>query len=111
MPSMRVSYNDRFYIPRQPAVEHRICGNAERHFSTATMNPSDILMIESDHDMRISGDMIILDRIAKDVFRSPGIAMVRIALRGRWAVPIEHTSIPFQISAQSILYTAEPVNS
>ena len=64
------------------------------------MNP-DILMIESDHDMRNPGDMIILDRLAKDVFRSPGIAMVQSITRPLGG-PIEHTSIPFQISAQSI---------
>ncbi len=99
MPSMRVSYNDRFYIP--PNLPSNIgYAAAERHFSTATMNP-DILMIESDHDMRNPGDMIILDRIAKDVFRSPGIAMVQSITRPLGG-PIEHTSIPFQISAQSI---------
>jgi RND superfamily putative drug exporter len=99
MPSMKVSYNDRFYIPRNlPSnVGYRA---AERHFSAATMNP-DILMIESDHDMRNSGDMIILDRLAKEVFRSPGIAMVQSITRPLGG-PIEHTSIPFQISAQSI---------
>ena len=99
VPSMNISYNDRFYIPRslQSNVGYRA---AERHFSAATMNP-DILMIESDHDMRNSGDMIILDRIAKDVFRSPGIAMVQSITRPLGG-PIEHTSIPFQISAQSI---------
>ena len=99
MPSMRVSYNDRFYIP--PNLPSNIgYAAAERHFSAATMNP-DILMIESDHDMRNPGDMIILDRIAKDVFRSPGIAMVQSITRPLGG-PIEHTSIPFQISAQSI---------
>ena len=51
--------------------------------------------------MRNSGDMIILDRLAKDVFRSPGIAMVQSITRPLGG-PIEHTSIPFQISAQSI---------
>ncbi|MGO9069834.1 MMPL/RND family transporter [Mycobacterium sp.] len=99
MPSMKVSYNDRFYIPRNlPSNVGYIA--AERHFTPATMNP-DILMIESDHDMRNSGDMIILDRLAKDVFRSPGIAMVQSITRPLGG-PIEHTSIPFQISAQSI---------
>jgi RND superfamily putative drug exporter len=99
MPSMKTSYNDRFYIPRN--LPSNVGYNAaERHFSAATMNP-DILMVESDHDMRNSGDMIILDRIAKDVFRSPGIAMVQSITRPLGG-PIEHTSIPFQISAQSI---------
>jgi putative drug exporter of the RND superfamily len=99
MPSMKVSYNDRFYIPRDLPSNVGYSA-AERHFSAATMNP-DILMIESDHDMRNGGDMIILDRIAKDVFRSPGIAMVQSITRPLGG-PIEHTSIPFQISAQSI---------
>lgn len=99
MPSMKVSYNDRFYIPRN-LPSNVGYGAAERHFSAATMNP-DILMIESDHDMRNTGDMIILDRLSKDVFRSPGIAMVQSITRPLGG-PIEHTSIPFQISAQSI---------
>ncbi len=96
---MKLSYNDRFYIPRNLPSNVGYAA-AERHFSAATMNP-DILMVESDHDMRNSGDMIILDRLAKDIFRSPGIAMVQSITRPLGG-PIEHTSIPFQISAQSI---------
>lgn len=99
MPTMKVSYNDRFYIPADLPSNVGYAA-AERHFTAATMNP-DILMVESDHDMRNSGDMIILDKIAKDVFRSPGIAMVQSITRPLGG-PIEHTSIPFQISAQSI---------
>lgn len=99
MPSMKVSYNDRFYIPRNLPSNVGYTA-AERHFSAATMNP-DILMIESDHDMRNSGDMIILDRVANSVFRAPGIAMVQSITRPLGG-PIEHSSIPFQISAQSI---------
>lgn len=99
MPTMKVSYNDRFYIPADLPSNVGYAA-AERHFTAATMNP-DILMIESDHDMRNSGDMIILDKIAKDVFRSPGIAMVQSITRPLGG-PIEHTSVPFQISAQSI---------
>jgi len=99
MPSMKVSYNDRYYIPsREPSnVGYEA---AERHFSAATMNP-DILMIESDHDMRNTADMIILDRLSKDIFRAPGVAMVQSITRPLGG-PIEHTSIPFQISAASI---------
>lgn len=99
MPSMKVSYNDRYYIPRDLPSNVGYAA-AERHFSSATMNP-DILMIESDHDMRNSGDMIVLDRLAKDIFRTPGIAMVQSITRPLGG-PIEHTSIPFQISAQAI---------
>lgn len=99
MPTMKISYNDRHYIPSDLPSNVGYAA-AERHFSAATMNP-DILMIESDHDMRNPGDMIILDRIAKDVFRVPGIAMVQSITRPLGG-PIQHTSIPFQISAQSI---------
>ena len=99
MPSIKISYNDRFYTPSNLSSNVGYAA-AERHFSAATMNP-DILMIESDHDMRNTGDMIILDRVAKEVFRSPGIAMVQSITRPLGG-PIEHTSIPFQISAQSI---------
>jgi RND superfamily putative drug exporter len=99
VPSMKVSYNDRFYIPTHlPSTVGYVA--AERHFSDATMNP-DILMIESDHDMRNTGDMIILDKLANGIFRAPGIAMVQSITRPLGG-PIEHTSIPFQISAQSI---------
>ncbi|BBY06855.1 MMPL/RND family transporter [Mycobacterium noviomagense] len=95
MPSMKVSYSDRFYIPQHlaSAVGYAAAG---RHFNAATMNP-DILMVER----RNSGDMIILDRLSKDIFRAPGIAMVQSITRPLGG-PIEHTSIPFQISAQSI---------
>ena len=99
VPSMQVSYNDRFYISDDLPSNVGYAA-AERHFSAATMNP-DILMIESDHDMRTSADMIILDKIATEVFRTPGIAMVQSITRPLGG-PIEHTSIPFQISAQSV---------
>ena len=51
--------------------------------------------------MRNPGDMIILDRIAREVFRTPGIAMVQSITRPLGG-PVDHTSIPFQLSAQSI---------
>lgn len=99
MPTMKVSYNDRYYIPSSVPSNVGYAA-AEHHFSFATLNP-DILMIESDHDLRNTGDMILLDRVSKDVFRSPGIAMVQSITRPLGG-PIEHTSIPFQISASSI---------
>lgn len=99
MPTMKLSFNDRFYIPADlPSnVGYQA---AERHFSAATMNP-DILMVQADHDMRNSGDMIILDRIAKEIFHQRGIAMVQSITRP-FGGPSAHSSIPFQVSAQSI---------
>ncbi|MGB8402526.1 MAG: MMPL family transporter, partial [Mycobacterium sp.] len=99
MPAMKLSFDDRFYIPRS-LPSNVGYESAERHFSAATMNP-DILMVETDHDMRNSADMIILDKLAKDIFKLPGITMVQSITRP-FGGPTEHTSIPFQISAQSI---------
>ncbi len=72
---------------------------AERHFSNARMNP-ELLMIETDHDMRNPAGMLVLDRIARGVFHIPGVARVQTITRPLGA-PIEHTSIPFQISMQN----------
>lgn len=99
VPTMAISYNDRYYIPSN--LPSNVGYNAaERHFSAARLNP-DILMIEGDHDMRNSSDMIILDRVAKDIFRTPGIARVQSITRPLGG-PIEHSSIPFQVSMQSL---------
>lgn len=103
MPTMKISFNDRYYIPSD-LPSNVGYDAAERHFSAARLNP-DILMIDADHDMRNPSDMIILDRIAKDIFRLPGIARVQSITRPLGG-PIEHSSIPFQISMQSIPITA-----
>ena len=44
---------------------------AERHFSNARMNP-ELLLIETDHDLRNPAGMLVLDRIARFVFHIPG---------------------------------------
>ncbi len=62
------------------------------------MNP-ELLMIESDHDLRNSADFLVIDKIAKAVFRVQGISRVQAITRPD-GKPIEHTSIPFQISMQ-----------
>lgn len=79
MPTMKISFNDRYYIPSD-LPSNVGYDAAEQHFSAARLNP-DILMIEADHDMRTPADMIILDRIAKDIFRLPGIARVQSITR------------------------------
>lgn len=99
VPTMKVNFNDRYYIS-QDLPSNVGYAAAERHFTAATMNP-DILMVQTDHDMRNSADMIVLDKIAKEIFRTPGIAMVQSITRPLGG-PIQHTSIPFQISASSI---------
>ncbi|HEU4360500.1 MAG TPA: RND family transporter, partial [Mycobacterium sp.] len=99
MPTMRISYNDRYYIPAGLPSNVGYAA-AEKHFSPARLNP-DVLMVETDHDMRNSTDMITLDKIAKEMFRTPGIERVQSITRPLGS-PIAHTSIPFQVSMQSI---------
>jgi RND superfamily putative drug exporter len=102
LPSYKTSYNDRNYLPADiPANEGYAA--ADRHFSQARMNP-ELLLVETDHDVRNSADMIVIDRIAKGIFHIPGIARVQ-AITRPLGTPIEHTSIPFQISMQSTTQT------
>lgn len=75
LPSFHTSYNDRHYLPLS-APSNQGQEAANRHFSEARMNP-DLLMIESDHDMRNPADMLVLDRVAKNEMRTLGIAMVQ----------------------------------
>jgi uncharacterized membrane protein YdfJ with MMPL/SSD domain len=60
----------------------------------------ELLMVEADHDLRNPADMLVLDRIARGVFHIPGIARVQNITRPL-GTPIDHSSIPFQISMQS----------
>jgi putative drug exporter of the RND superfamily len=97
LPGYKTNYNDRNYMPPDlPANEGYAA--ADRHFSQARMNP-ELLLIESDHDLRNSADFLVIDKIAKQVFRVPGISRVQAITRPD-GKPIEHTSIPFQISMQ-----------
>jgi len=98
LPGYRTNYDDRQYMPKSIPASLGYAA-AERHFSTARMKP-DILMIETDHDLRNSADFLILDKLAKGIFRVPGISRVQAITRpnGR---PIEHSSIPFQMSMQN----------
>ena len=102
LPSYKTSYNDRNYLPADiPANEGYAA--ADRHFSQARMNP-ELLLVETDHDVRNSADMIVVDRIARAIFHIPGIARVQ-AITRPLGTPIDHTSIPFQISMQSTTQT------
>ena len=98
LPGYQTNYNDRKYLPQDLPVNVGYAA-ADRHFSQAQMNP-EMLMIESDHDLRNSADVLVIDKIAKAVFRVEGIAQVKAITRPQ-GMPIEHTSIPFQISMQS----------
>ena len=98
----KTSYDDRRYIPADVPANVGYTA-AEKHFSTARLNP-DIMTIQSDHDMRNPTDMIVLDRIAKALFRIEGIAMVQSITRPLGS-PIAHSSIPYQVSMSSVPIT------
>jgi RND superfamily putative drug exporter len=102
LPGYKTNYNDRNYLPSDiPANEGYAA--ADRHFSSARMNP-ELLLIESDHDLRNSADFLVIDKIAKGIFKVPGISRVQAITRPQ-GTPIEHTSIPFQISMQGTTQT------
>jgi putative drug exporter of the RND superfamily len=94
----KASYDISQYMP-DSAPSNVGYAAAERHFSKARLNP-ELLMIETDHDLRNPTDMILLERVAKAVFHTDGIAQVQSITRPL-GTPLDHTSIPFQISAQS----------
>lgn len=98
LPGYQTSYDARPYLPGTAPANVGYAA-AERHFSQARLNP-ELLMVEADHDMRDPADMLVLERIAKTIFHLPGISLVQSMTRPLGS-PIEHTSIPFQISAQS----------
>ena len=98
LPGYKTNYDDSIYMP-DSAPSNVGYAAAERHFSKARLNP-ELLMIETDHDLRNPTDMILLERVAKAVFHTDGIAQVQSITRPL-GTPLDHTSIPFQISAGS----------
>ena len=62
------------------------------------MSP-DILLVETDHDLRNPADFLVLDKLAKAVLAVPGISKVQAATRPE-GTPIEHSTIPYLISMQ-----------
>ncbi|MEZ0054400.1 RND superfamily putative drug exporter [Mycobacterium sp. MAA66] len=95
LPGYNPGYNDRNYLPSDLPANAGYAA-ADRHFSQARMNP-EMMLIESDQDLRNSANFLVIDKIAKAVFRVPGIARVQTITRPE-GKPIEHTSIPFLMS-------------
>ena len=97
VPSYRQNYDDRQY---QPASAPANLGfqAADRHFPKSKLF-SEMLMVETDHDMRNSADFISLDRVARALIRLHGVAMVQGMTRplGR---ALEHASIPYLFTTQ-----------
>src|SRR5271154_2980209 len=71
LPGYKTSYDVRPYMPSSAPANVGYTA-AERHFSRARLEP-ELLMLQSDHDMRNPADMLIVDRVAKAVFHVSGI--------------------------------------
>ncbi|ABK69899.1 MMPL/RND family transporter [Mycolicibacterium smegmatis] len=102
LPGYRTNYNDRNYLPDDLPAQEGFAA-AERHFSPAKMNP-ELLLIETDHDIRNSADFLVIDKIAKAVFRVPGIGSVQAITRPQ-GEPLEFSTIPAQMSMGGTLQT------
>ncbi len=94
----QTSYNERNYLPDDMGSNLGYAA-AERHFSPARLNP-EILMVESDRDLRNPADFLVIEKIAKAIFKVEGIGRVQTITRPD-GTPLENTSIPFIISQQS----------
>jgi RND superfamily putative drug exporter len=97
VPSYRQNYDDRQYQPRGAPANLGFAA-ADRHFSKSKLF-SEMLMVETDHDMRNSADFITLDRVAKALIRLPGVAMVQSITRPLGHA-LEHASIPYLFTTQ-----------
>ncbi len=99
LPGYKTSYDQRRYLPADTPANLGYAA-AERHFSAARLNP-ELVMIETDQDLRTPAGMILLERVARAIFHTDGIAQVQSITRPL-GTPLDHSSIPFQISAQSV---------
>jgi putative drug exporter of the RND superfamily len=95
LPGYKPGYNDRAYLPQDLPAQQGFAA-AERHFSVARLNP-ELLLIETDHDLRNSADFLVIDKIAKAVFAVPGIGSVQAITRPN-GKPIKFSTIPAQMS-------------
>jgi RND superfamily putative drug exporter len=93
------SYNDQKYIP--PNIPANLgFAAAQRHFPAARTMAPDILLVETNHDLRNSADFLILNKLAKSVLAVPGVSRVQAPTRPE-GTPINHTTIPYMISMQN----------
>ncbi len=99
LPGYKPSYNDQQFIPKD------IPGNlgfeaAARHFPPSAMMTPEILLVETNHDLRNPADFLVLEKLAKAVLAVPGISSVQAVTRPE-GTPIKHTSLPYLLSMQS----------
>ncbi len=98
LPGYKVSYKDPSFIP-QDTPANLGWAAAARHFPESRLLP-EVVLVESDHDMRNSADFLVLNKLAKSIFAVEGVAMVQGVTRPE-GTPLGHTSIPFLLSMQN----------
>ncbi len=95
LPGYQPNYNDRQYLPADLPANEGFAA-AERHFPIARMNP-EMLLLETNQDLRNSADFLVLERISKAIAKVPGIGRVQSITRPA-GKPLEYSTIPAQIS-------------
>jgi RND superfamily putative drug exporter len=99
LPGYRPSYNDRKYLPADLPAQEGFAA-AERHFPVSRMNP-EMLLVETDKDLRNSADFLVIERITKAVTKVPGIGRVQSITRPE-GKPLKFSTIPAQLSMGGI---------
>ena len=95
LPGYQPNYNDRKYLPADLPANEGFAA-AERHFPIARMNP-ELVLLETDQDLRNSADFLVIERISKAIAKVPGIGRVQSITRPA-GKPLKYSSIPAQLS-------------
>lgn len=98
LPGYKPSYNDQQFIPKGIAANLGYQA-AARHFPPSVMTVPEILLVETNHDLRNPADFLILDKLAKAVLAVPGVSKVQSVTRPE-GTPIAHTTLPYLLSMQ-----------
>jgi RND superfamily putative drug exporter len=98
LPGYKPSYNDQKYIPKDIPANLGYEA-AARHFPPSAMMTPEMLLVETDHDLRNPADFLVLEKLAKAVIAVPGISTVQAVTRPE-GIPIKHTSTPYFLSMQ-----------
>jgi RND superfamily putative drug exporter len=96
LPNYKPSYDDQKFIPSSIPANVGYA-DAGRHFPGSRMAMPEILLVESDHDLRNPADMLVINKLAKGVLAVPGISTVQTVTRPEGA-PLQHTTIPWILS-------------
>jgi putative drug exporter of the RND superfamily len=98
LPGYNPSYNDRQYLPTNIPANQGYAA-AARHFPESRMSTPEVLLVETDHDLRNPADFLVLNKLAKAVLAVPGISLVQAVTRPQ-GTPIDHATIPYMLSMQ-----------